>query len=96
MTSSPAATRTSLLESATVFAELYGFVGGGQADDADRGGDYDVGVGNGGDCEHAFSTVMDAGQRRNIFCAQGGGELIGFLRVGHGDDAGPVALNLRD
>ena len=37
-----------------VFAELDRFVGGGQADYADGGGDYDFGVGMGGDAIHAF------------------------------------------
>ena len=44
ITSSPAATRTSLLERATLLAALDGLVGGFESDDADGGGDHDVGV----------------------------------------------------
>ena len=49
ITTSPAATSTSLFASAMCFAMLDGFVGGGKADDADGGGNDDLRVGMSGD-----------------------------------------------
>ena len=46
-----------------VFSVLDGFVGGGKADDADRGGDYDFGVGVSCYSFHAFGAEEDFGLR---------------------------------
>ena len=47
-----------------VFAELDGFVGGGQADDSDGGGDDDFGVGMGGNAFDAFGAEENFGHRQ--------------------------------
>ncbi len=54
-----------------VFAELDRFVGGGQADHADGGGDYDFGVGMGGDTIHAFRAEQNF-RHRQACCFRSG------------------------
>ena len=39
---------------------------------------------------------MDVWKRRDFFCAEALGQLVGFFCVGDGNDVGPVALDLGD
>src|ERR1700751_2917020 len=74
--------------------ELDGFVGGFEADHANRSGDNDIGVGMGGYGEHAFAAVVDGGKWVEILFAEAAGEFIGKLRSGEGDDVGMMAKDL--
>src|SRR5262249_51651159 len=74
-------------------AEFDGFVGGFETDDTDGGRDDDFGFGMGADGEHAFSAMMDGGQRDRLI-AEAGLQFRGFGSVGDGDKLGAMLLDL--
>ena len=77
-------------------AELDCFVGGFEADDTDGGGEDDFGGGMSANGEHAFTAVMDGGERRKICFAKAAGEFAGELFIGYGNYFGMVAQDLRE
>ena len=76
-------------------AELDGFVGCGETDHTDGGGNYDFGVRVSGDGVHAFLAVMDGRHGDSLF-AEPARKFVSLGGVGYGDKFRVVAFDLRN
>ena len=76
-------------------AEFDGFVGSGEPNDTDGGGDHDFGVRVGGYSEHTFLAVLDGGCGDSLFFEKEG-KFVDSFGVGYGDQFGTVAFDLGD
>lgn len=75
-------------------AELESFVGSFEADNANGGGNDNIGAGMSGSGQHAFTTVVNGGKRLKILLAEAASEFRGELRSGDGDDLGMMAKDV--